>query len=199
MGLRRFFKILLVGFLAVFVFCSCGYKLAGKDRQFVGDYRLVAVPIFKNKTSEPKIEVFFTNSLRRELFRAREVKVTDEKTAPITIDGVIDSVSFVQGAPVEGVGSDTEGDIPTLPAGAILTTDYRIYVTTTLAVRRNSDNKVLWRGSFTNERSYLAPQIGTESINSSNALYNQSARLQNIEIMAKEMMREAYNRMTENF
>lgn len=179
------FSILFSGILA-----SCAYRMAGDNNQFVGGYKSVSIPVFKNRSTEPKIEVFFTNALRRELQRDGIAQVTQKELSPITIEGSIDSVRYV---PVGTVRPAT------LPENARLAAEYRIYIAATLQVRRNADDRVLWNGSVSNERSYLAPQIGTETVNSANALYNQSARLQNIEIMAKDMMTEAYNRMTENF
>ena len=188
-----------MAFFIVFGSASCSYRLANKDRPFVGGYRLVSVPIFKNRTQEPRIEVSFTNAMREELNRAKQVSVVDKDIAPITVEGVISDITYAREGSVTGTGTDTEGELPALPENAFLTTRYRIFVTTNIIVRRNADQSVLWQGSFRNERSYVAPQIGTESINSANALYNHSARLANIEILAKEMMEEAYQRMTENF
>lgn len=181
------------------LFTSCGYKLVNKDRGFVEGYRMVSVPIFKNKTEEPKMELIFTNALRQEFSRAPKIQIADKDVAPVSVEGLIDRIQYVLEATVIGTGDDTVGEIPALPENARLTTKYRIYVTVRLAVKRNADGKILWSGSFRNERGYLAPQIGTQSINSANALYNQSARLQNAKLIAKEMMAEAYNRMTENF
>jgi hypothetical protein len=169
---------------------GCNYHMVNQSDQFVGGYKLVAIPVFKNQSTEPKIEVLFTNALRRELRRSKIAQVTEVSQAPITVEGVIDSVQYIV------VG---QSRISTLPSSAILGTEYRINLELTLQVRRNADQEVLWTSKFRNGRSYLAPQIGTESINSANALYNQSARLQNIEVMAQEMMSEALNRMTENF
>ena len=192
--MKRLFFTIGIAILSV---TSCGYRTANQGAQFVGGYKLVAVPIFKNRSMEPKVEVFFTNALRNELHRANIAKVTDKEMAPISVEGVIDSVQYMKGSQSTGSGNDADGDA--LPVNAVITTQYQIRVVATLLVRRNADSKILWEARFTNDRSYLAPQIGTEVINSANALYNHSARLQNIEIIARDMMTEAYNRMTENF
>ena len=178
---------------------TCGYRVVDRERGFVGGYRLVSVPVFKNRTEEPRLELIFSNALREEFHRAPSIRVGDASVAPVTVLGIVDRVRYAREATVRGAGDDTQGEIPALPENARLTTRYRIYITVNLTVVRNADGKTLWSGKFRNERGYLAPQIGTESINSANALYNQSARLQNAKLIAREMMAEAYNRMTENF
>ncbi|HRO68381.1 MAG TPA: hypothetical protein PL182_12500, partial [Pseudobdellovibrionaceae bacterium] len=62
-----------------------------------------------------------------------------------------------------------------------------------------SDSEVVWEGRFRGERTYAAPQVHMAGVNSVNPLYNLSARRQNLDVLAQEMMIEAHSRMTENF
>ncbi len=179
--------------------CS-GYHVGDSDRQIPGGYRTVAIPVFQNKTMEAGIESSFTNALVREFERGRVGRVTSKSEAQTTLEGTIDSVNYVVTNQVNKnqasfLGSSSSPNT----ANKLLNTEYRILLTSTLRLRRNSDQKVLWEGSFNGERSYLAPQIGIEGINSADAVYNQSARYQNIEAMAIDLMNEAHNRITENF
>ncbi|MNY58066.1 hypothetical protein D3C86_1943590 [compost metagenome] len=64
---------------------------------------------------------------------------------------------------------------------------------------RQADGTELWSGSFSGERTYVAPQVTLAGVNSVNPLYNLSARRQNIDIMANDIMTEAHDRITENF
>ena len=170
------------------------YRWGEVDRNIPGGYRTVAVPVFKNRTQEAGIEVYFTNALVREIERGRIGRVVDSKDSETTLEGIIDSVTYTAPTKVEAESSNLN-----LPRGTVLTTEYRIFVHTVLRLRRNSDQKILWESSFDGERSYQAPRIGEAGLNSSNATYNQSARYQNIQAMASELMNEAHNRMTENF
>lgn len=179
-----------VAVLTVATGSGCAYRFGETDREIPGGYRTVAVPTFKNNSQEAGIEVYFTNAIVREIERSRIGRVTSRSEAQTTLEGVIETVQYGGGSPVEGTF---------LPPGAVLNTQYRIVVTTNLTLTRNSDQKILWTGQFSNERSYLAPIIGIEGLNSSNAPYNQSARYQNIQTMAADMMTEAHNRLTENF
>ena len=167
--------------------------MGDSDRQIPGGYRTVAIPVFQNKSMEAGIETAFTNALIREFERGRVGRVATRNEAQTTLEGSIDSVNYVVTTQVNKQYAAFLGQ------NMLLNTEYRILLTTTLRLRRNSDQKVLWEGTFNGERSYLTPQIGQEGINSADAVYNQSARYQNIEAMASDLMNEAHNRITENF
>lgn len=172
---------------------SCAYRAGAVDREIPGGYRTIAIPVFKNMTSETGIEVPFTNALIRELQRARIGRITEKSQAQVTLEGTIDWVNYNV---TNQVGSDSQ---TTLPNDTVLNTEYRILLQTTLRLRRNSDQKILWEGAVSGETSYLTPKIGQAGLNSANALYNHSARFQNIDKLASDMMAEAHDRLTENF
>ena len=172
---------------------GCAYHLGSGERQVPGGYRAIAVPVFKNKSQEAGIEVYFTNAMIRELERSSIGRVSDKTDAQVTLEGIINSVSYIAGAPI----SDTL--LGSIPPNTILNGEYRILVVGTVTLRRNSDQKILWEGGFNGEKSYLTPRIGLPGLTGANALYNNSARYQNIEQMASDLMAETYDRLTENF
>lgn len=173
---------------------GCAYRLGSPDRSLPGGYRQVYIPVFKNKSMEPGIEVAFTNSLIQEFERTKIGRVTEASQAEVLVEGVITSVTYAKS------GTDLTGDKSTpLPMGAVLATQYQILVTADVTLKRNSDKSVLWTGTFNGERTYQAPQVTTAGVNTVNPLYNLSARRQNIDQIAAEMMSEAHDRMTENF
>jgi hypothetical protein len=158
-----------------------------------GGYHQVYIPVFKNKSMEPGIEVAFTNSLIQEFERAKIGRVTDSNQAEVVVEGVITGVTYAKS------GTDkTDKDTP-LPMGTVLASSYQILITADVTLKRNSDKSVLWSGTFNGERTYNAPLVTTAGVNTVNPLYNLSARRQNIDQIAAEMMSEAHDRMTENF
>jgi hypothetical protein len=175
------------------VTASCAYRMGYGNREIPGGYQAIAVPVFNNQTHESGIEVFFTNAIIRELERARIGRVADQASSQVTLEGRVMSVDYI---PVNTV---SEREAPYLPANTILNTQYRVNVVVAMSLRRNSDQRVLWEGSFSREQSYLTPRIGIEGLTSANALYNHSARYQTIESMAADLMAEAHDRLTENF
>jgi hypothetical protein len=184
----------LSGLLAL---SGCAYHMGYGDRQVPGGYRTVAVPVFKNISHEAGIEVYFTNAFVREMQRERVGTITDKANAQVTLEGTIDQVTYASGSPILGTGFGPAGN--GYPNGTVLNSAVRIGVATTLRLRRNSDQKILWEGSFTREQSYSTPRIGYEALSGANALYDHSARYQNIEALATDMMSEAHDRLTENF
>lgn len=176
---------------------SCAYHLGAGNRKIPGGYRTVAVPVFKNNSHDSGIEVYFTNALVRELQRAQVGVLAEKENAQTTLEGIIESVSVASSGPIQGTGFSSDGN--QYPKDTVLNSALRVNVTTTIRLRRNSDKKVLWEGSFTRGQSYQAPRIGYEDLNALNALYSHSARYQNIEVLAREMMSEAHDRLTENF
>jgi len=184
---RPFLAFLICGLLNT----GCAYHFSSQDRRIPGGYDRIAVPMFKNRTFETGIEPFFTTAMLEELQRDNFSKVTNKDQAQVVLEGDITDVHYDRGAAL----SDTE----LKDRNAYLVTDYRINVTVAIRLIRSSDQKLLWSGNFTQERQYPAPQITTSGLDSSNANYNHSARMQNMRILARDIMSEAYSNLTENF
>ncbi|WP_413578237.1 LptE family protein [Bdellovibrio sp. HCB290] len=173
---------------------GCAYQLGVASRTIPGGYKQISVPVFKNKTQEPGIEVAFTNSLIHEFQRSRVARVVDNSLSEVAVIGQIDNVQYLPGAKrVSGESSSY------LPDGSVIASEYRILLTVTVKVVRQADGTELWGGSFAGERTYAAPQVTLAGVNSVDPLYNLSARRQNIDLMANDLMLEAHDRITENF
>lgn len=168
---------------------SCAYRVGNQDRSLPQGYKQVSIPIFKNYSSEPGVEVSFTNALIKEFERSRIGRNVDLAQAEVVIEGQIKSIAYVTG------GTKDSG----LPLGSVLATSYDIQVTVGLQVKRRADQAVLWNGEFSRTRSYTAPQVTLPALNTVNPLYNLSARRQNIDTLAMDLMAEAHDRLTEKF
>ena len=185
---------LKIGFLFMGCFLvSCAYQMGMGNRSLPGGYRQVAIPVFSNQTQEIGAEVAFTNAMIREFEQSKIADVISEDTAPVKLMGDILSIKY------EGRSAAQSNEIKALPEKTVLTTSYQVVVRANLRLVRTSDQAVLWEGMVTNEKVYSAPRIGTPVINSANVLYNQSARQQNLDSLASDMMEEAHDRMTESF
>lgn len=174
---------------------SCAYHFGLSPRALPGGYTQVAIPVFKNLTQETGVEMPFTNALIRRFAESQVARVTVKDNSPLVIEGVITRIETVPGP----ARTNAPNQLSSLPDVAVLTIQYRLIVSADVTVRRRSDEKVLWHGSFRNEIEQPAPQVGTPIVNSANATYNQSVRHQKISALADEMMAEAHDRMTENF
>jgi hypothetical protein len=172
---------------------ACAYHFGLTERALPGGYKQLAIPMFKNLSQEVGIEADFTNALIRRFARGKVAQITDKNTAPLTLEGTIQHVDVTSDSP------QNPTQLYTLPTGTVLNTQYRIVVTSEIVLRRKSDDRILWRGSFRNEKVYPAPRIGQTILNSANATYNQSAKLAIIATLADDQMAEAHDRITESF
>ena len=174
-----------------FLLGGCAYSIGTSDRRMPEGYKLVAVPVFKNQSHEVGAEVAFTNAMIREMERHQIAHVVPKAQAQVVLDGVIDSIQYLV--------TNQTNDLAVVPKSTILNTHYSIVVGVTLRLKRASDGVNIWTESFNAERSYQAPKIALEGLNSANSLYNDSARYDNLSAMATDLMVEAHSRLTENF
>jgi hypothetical protein len=174
---------------------GCAYRFGLSDRALPGGYTEVAVPVFKNKTQDVGIEMYFTNALIRRFARSQVARVTSKEDSPVTLEGTIRQIDTVPGPGL----TNADSQLHTLPDNAVLTSDYRMVVAVDMVLKRKSDDKILWRGTFNNERVYQAALIGGQVSNSADPLYDHNARMQTLSLLAEDMMQEAHDRITENF
>lgn len=187
--MKKLDSILLM--LTPFLFSACAYHFTALKRHLPGGYDRVAVPMFKNKSFETGIESYFTAAMIEELERDHFAKVTSRDDAQVILEGNIGSVNYGAGAQVD--------DPALVTRDVVLSKEYRIYVSANLKLIRVSDQKILWSGGFSGEKQYPAPQMTIEGLDTSNATYNHSARMDNIKLLARDMMIQAHINMTENF
>lgn len=173
---------------------GCAYRLGQGSRGLPGGYRQIAIPIFKNKTQEVGVEVAFTQALQEQFLRSKAAEIVDDARAEVRVEGTIASISYL---PESRLAAEQGGSY--MPQGTVVAKLYRVLTVVDVAAIRRSDGEVLWRGTFNGERTYNAPFVTLSGVNSVNPLYNLSARRQNLESMANDMMIETHGRMTENF
>lgn len=174
-----------------FLLTSCAYRFSSLERGIPGGYNRVSVPVFKNLTFEPSIESFFTQAMIEELERDRFTKVTSKADAQVILEGTITQLHYVQ-------GSSFQDDILERKNKSI-PIEYSIRVFVNLQLKRVSDEKILWSGNFDGEKLYPAPQITNPVLDTANSTYNHSARMQNLRVLARDLMSEAHMNLTENF
>ena len=191
----------LVLYLYILSCTSCAYRLGFTSEALPGGYRQVAIPIFENKTQIVGVEAYFTNALLREFRRSKGVRVQPNPSlSPLVIEASVGYIDWRSSAVATGVGTfKSERSAPFLPPQTLLTTEYRVKAQVKLRLKRRSDDQILWEGEVKHEKAYPAPQLGLETVNTSNSIYNHSAQVIILQEMAKEMMSEAHQRMRERF
>tara|TARA_B100001248_G_scaffold219808_1_gene175434 strand:+ start:3378 stop:3929 length:552 start_codon:yes stop_codon:yes gene_type:complete len=177
-------------YLSCFLFLSCGYQWGNRSEKLPGDYKEVAIPLFKNKTQEVGAEIYFTNALIEEIARNPKSNVTSQEYAEVVLEGEISNLSL-QG---EGLAS-----LPNLPTETELNSSYRMDIIVHLRLRRKSDQEVIWTKSFSGQRTFASAKITSFPANSANPIYNYSAVHEKLKVIAQQMMSQAYLSLTESF
>lgn len=190
MGKARIFILLC---WVVLLAPGCAYRFGQASRTIPGGYSRISIPVFKNRTQEVGAEAYFTRALIEEFQRSKVAQVVEDDRSDVRIEGDILSVTY---RPEAGL---SHGGGAFLPLGTVIATQYPVTVSLELRVVRRSDGARLWVSHFTKEGSYDAPQVTIAGVNTVNPLYNVSARRQNMERMAADLMLEAHSRITENF
>ena len=194
----------LFTFLAALCLCSCAYNIGHANRTLPGGHKTVFVNMFENTSQEVGAEGLFTQALINQLQRSGFITVTDKNAAEIIIDGTILDVLNSGGASFSTFYK-TKHPTPTDSTSAAqaytasMFTEYLLSVSANIQAKRTRDNKVIWQTFLNNQENYQGPKLRKDGLRSSNALYNQSAKKQTMKLIAKDMMREAFDRLTENF
>lgn len=189
----------LLVFSLLLGFSACSYKLGHEDRSIPGGHKTVFVNMFENQSQEVGAEAFFTNALINELQRSGFILVTEKDSAEVVIDGLIlnvqnsGSVSIPTFYEVDHLNNQAKS------FRASMFTEYLLSVSANLKVKRTRDSKVIWQTYLKSQKGYRGPLLKKDGLRSSNPLYNQSTKTQTMKLLAKEMMEEAFDRLTENF
>lgn len=196
MKIRFSHLFLIITSSVILIFNSgCAYKLSAESDTLPGDVKIIQIPMFANDSPEVGAEVFFTNALKLEALRSKFVTLkNDEKSAEAVLQGRITSVDVIADESVIEAKNTKF-----MPTETVLATQYRVTVNVNLVLKRRDSSEVLWSGDFRQVSNYSAPQITLPTINTANALYNQSAKRQTLDALSKEMMQAAFDRMLENF
>jgi len=188
-------SVVLFIVLSLLVNGGCSSYVRGRGARTVpGGVRRLAIPIFKNKSMETGIEVYFTNALRNQMTLSQIVSLVEKTDSEAYIEGIVEEIA------VQGGGQIRRNQgYPNLPDNTVLNSQQTVSATARIRLVRTSDGVELWSGSFAGSRSYASPLVTLPVINTVNPLYNLSARRQHIESLSNELMAEAHDRMTENF
>jgi lipopolysaccharide assembly LptE-like protein len=216
---------LILSAILIFSTACATYHFGKGARALPGGYDRVSVPMFANKTQEVGVEPYFTEALRLEFERSHIASVTSEVDSQLVLEGIIESITYLQSNPItsqsttlitphpfsvpQQVSPGVVQPVPVtnpLPNYASIYAQYVVQVKILLNARKNSDHSILWSSEFVSSRPYNAPLLGTPALangtpglNTASPLYNQVSRVDTVSKLARDMMSEAHDRLTENF
>jgi hypothetical protein len=185
----------LLATLSVIFVSGCAYKLSNKVDSLPGGAKVLFVPVFKNISTEPLIEAYFTEALRSEILRSGYAQLANgEPGADAVLIGTVRTVEVTTDELVV-----KSKDSSYLPVDTVLSLKAKVKVEVDLVLKRKGSSEVLWQSSYGQTMDYTPPQLTLPTINSANNLYNLSARKQTFQTLSKEMMHLAFDRMVDTF
>jgi hypothetical protein len=151
----------LLSVVALLFLCSCGYELITEPGITAGtavNVTILSVPVFKNKTFEPQVPMYFTQAFSQELASSGRVQINTEGTDG-TLEGTITSVATsTASVSIEGL--------------AIQKT-----VTVWLDLALSQQGKVAKTWRMTDAESYVSNDINQEDFNKRAALTRVAQRM----------------------
>ena len=176
---------------------GCAYKLSSSSDGLPGNIKTVFVHPFKNLSNEPGIEVYFTESIKKEILSSSLIVL---KSSDLNSEGYIKGdITEIKIMSSDDSVIEATKDAKFLPYGTVLSTQVKVEVKVHVELWSQKENKLIWSSDFAQAVNYTPPQITLPVVNSANNLYNLSARRQTLESLAQQMMQLAYDRMVDNF
>ena len=171
-----------------FSLLSCTYHWGLARYALPEGIKQVYIPLCKNYSLEPGVEVYVTNGLVKELHRlAASQVVSDSLLAQGEVRCFIQKVEIVPGGRRQG------GD---LPPGVVLASDFLLSLTVDVQLWSYRQTKILWQSTLTRQINYPAAQVAQPVVNTINATYDQSARHIYLERLGDSLGAEAARAMS---
>jgi len=115
------------------LFSGCGYHSIAQDgEKSFGEGATVSIPIFSNKTYKPDLESLLLNNLIGEFAKRKGLRVVDRQASEYTLSGEVLTYDKVA---VAYTGDD-------------IVKEYTATMTIAATLRKNSNQKVIWRGQL---------------------------------------------------
>ena len=122
-------NVLMILILFALAPVGCGYRMGGGPPLYA-QIRTIAIPVFKNATFEPGIEIPVTSAIKEAFVRDGRWRVVDDpKTADAKIIGLV----------------KTFGATPLSFSVSRVVTQYRVSVTVEMTLVERGTEKILWR------------------------------------------------------
>lgn len=138
----RLFVVLFLVVLGLFPYTSCSrYSLGGTKPAVLKDVHSMSVAIFENQTYYPRAEVLLTSAVTESVASDGSYELKASGAADATLHGKIRSISLSQ------IRAQRYDSYSSLQSEMVVECYYEVV--------RNSDGKVLTKGSLTSRTNYF--------------------------------------------
>lgn len=128
-------------FLLLFLLTGCGYHFAGQGGELPSGVKKLYLPLFANRTSEPRLENRLASDLSLVFARNSAIsQVEQREAAEAVLEGVISQYS------TRAISYDRNDDI----------SEYRATMNVEVKLRAVADGRLLWQGPVSWSDEYLA-------------------------------------------
>jgi outer membrane lipopolysaccharide assembly protein LptE/RlpB len=177
-GKGGFVRTALLLMLLIFVsslFSGCGYHSIAHDSQGrFGDGATVSIPIFSNKTYKPNLENILLNDLIGEFAKRSGLRVVERDVADYTLSGEV--LNY--------------GKVAVSYTGYDIVKEYTATITVVAALRKNSNQKVIWKGEVSWSQDFPA---------SSDIAILQNSEDAAIQVICQRLAQQLYLKINEDF
>lgn len=185
---------------AMVLLSSCAYKMGYSYRELPRGMKSLHISIFKNDTQSVGPEADFTNHLVQEVRRSRVASIQGKESADGLLEGRIVSIRRIQSANASNPRGDSgSSGLVNLPDGTYVATAFIVTVKVELLLRDRKTKNIVWKQWFEDRDVYDAARLALAGINTSSPNYTESEDKRVIRKLAGVMMKEAVDRLTENF
>lgn len=125
----------------VFGLAGCGYHFPGKGGALPGNVKKIYLPLFVNRTAEPRLESLLSNDVSEVFARNANIQqVEDQQQADAILQGVISHYTS------SALSYDKNDNI----------SEYRATMVVEVELRRVVDGRLLWKGTISWDDEYRA-------------------------------------------
>lgn len=154
---------------------GCGYHSIAQDGQaHFGEGATVSIPIFSNKTYKPNLENVLLNDLISEFAKRNGLRVVERDESDYTLSGEV----------------LTYGKLAISYTGYDIVKEYKATMTISATLRKNSNQKVVWKGQLSWSEDFPA---------SSDIAIQQNSEDAAIQVICRRLAQQLYLRINEDF
>jgi hypothetical protein len=157
------------------LFSGCGYHSIAQDsHERFGEAATVSIPIFANKTYKPNLENILLNDLIGEFAKRKGLRVVRSEVSDYTLSG--DVLSY--------------GKTAIAYTGYDIVKEYSATITIAATLRKNSTQKVIWRGQLSWSQNLPA---------SSDIAIQQNSEDAAIQVICQRLAQQLYLKINQDF
>jgi TolB-like protein len=154
---------------------ACGYHFVGGENNLPPEIHSIAIPVFENRSLEPRIENDFTNDLIFEFTRSKQLAIAEKKDADVILTGIITQI-----------GTETIAH-----TAKVASSEQRVYVRLHVQLKRADNGKVLWSDPLFCEKEEFRV--------ASDKAKTETNKRAAIKLIAERAAEKIHNRIFQNF